>query len=324
MEDSTQLADVRISYDHKNGSIRLLSSDPRLAGKPFQLTITANSDSYKSLFELLENQGLVDMSKLDIPRGLKIDSVEVLAVENRDPRSSIQIGEGFANTPITLDLRVSPHVLIAGSAGSGKSVVLRNFIAHGLAHESIELRVIDLKRIEFAGYKYRAQDQIVTTIADSFTMLRKVSDSLTKRYSLLDKAKVKTYRDLPDELPAIYVVIDELSSLLTTSNDFPYAHQVEMKWLITNIVKLGRAVGIYGIFGAQRIDADIIPGEINQNIETRILMGNSTPATAFSILGATPQFGGSLLNVRGRGIIKINGAKQELFQGFFLPLDKLK
>ncbi len=322
MEDFTKLDDVTLSYDYSNGAIRILSNDSRLEGKSFQLTVTSNSDSYKSLLTLLENEGLVDMSKVNIPRTAKISSITELAVAGQDPRDFIKLGIGLADKSVELNLATSPHVLVMGPTGSGKSVVLRNFLAHGLAHDEIQIYGIDLKRVEFSAHKYRPQDKWAYSKEDAFALLRQLADVLRGRYDMMQKAGVNSYKQLPDT-PAIYLVIDEAFQMLVPEANYPNAYQVEINWLINSFAKLGRAAGIHCIFGTQRASIDVIGGELKANLSTRILMGNLPAKVAIDELGFRPEFGGALLTTRGRGIVTVYGV-QTLFQGFFLPIDLLK
>ncbi len=221
------------------------------------------------------------------------------------------------------DLARLPHLLIAGSTGSGKSVGINTIIASFLfsLHPSdVKFVVIDPKKIELTSYRKLEKhflaispdikDKIATTAPDAITVLRGVEIEMDKRYDTLAAAGVRNIHDYntrlaegrlrsSDEithrkLPYIIVIIDELADLMLTA-----AKEVEDP--IARLAQLARAVGIHLIVATQRPSVDVITGVIKANFPARI---------AYAVASKTDS----------RTILDGNGAEQLLGNGDMLYL----
>jgi DNA segregation ATPase FtsK/SpoIIIE, S-DNA-T family len=227
-------------------------------------------------------------------------------------------GEVFAD-----DLTKMPHLLVAGSTGSGKSVGINTMIASMLyrMHPSeLKLLIIDPKKIELAQYSRLKQhflavspdvnEEILTTPGNAVLGLKGAELEMERRYELLSKAGVRNILDYNEKLangkltptpehphvkmPYLVVVIDELADLMITA-----AREVEEP--IARLAQLARAVGIHLIVATQRPSVDVITGVIKANFPARI---------AYQVASKTDS----------RTILDMNGAEQLLGNGDMLYL----
>lgn len=185
------------------------------------------------------------------------------------------LGEDTVGNDVVVDLAKMPHLLIAGSTGSGKSVCLNAMLISLLCNKSpddLRLILIDPKRLEFASYTDIAHliFPIVTDHKKASSVLRWVVQEMERRYQLLAECGVRSihdYRALQKDgeeiMPFIIVVIDELADLMMTASN-------EVEDLITRIAQMARAAGIHVILATQRPSVDVITGLIKVNFPSRI------------------------------------------------------
>jgi len=216
----------------------------------------------------------------------------------------IVLGRDAAGEPAVADLTKMPHILIAGSTGSGKSVCINTLILSLLVNNSPdELRMIlvDPKRVELTGYNGLPHllTPVITEPRDTVIALKRMVEEMERRYRLLQsvgKRNIDQYNQEPDlaegKLPYIVVIIDELADLMMAS-----AREVEAK--IVRLAQMSRAVGIHLVVATQRPSVDVITGLIKANIPTRI---------AFAVTS----------QVDSRTIIDSAGAEKLLGQGDML------
>ncbi len=243
----------------------------------------------------------------------------------RDAQATLPLalGKTIAGEVFTDDLGRMPHILMAGSTGSGKSVGINTMIASLLykMHPSeLKVMLIDPKKIELAQYAklknhFLAKspdidEDIFTTPNNAVLALKGAELEMERRYNLLSKAAVRNIQDyniklaaggLKDtdelkhvKLPYLVVVIDELADLMITA-----AREVEEP--ITRLAQLARAVGIHLIVATQRPSVDVITGVIKANFPARI---------AYQVASKTDS----------RTILDMNGAEQLLGNGDMLYL----
>lgn len=186
------------------------------------------------------------------------------------------LGEDTIGSTVIVDLARMPHLLIAGSTGSGKSVALNTMLISLLCKyspEELKLILIDPKRLEFASYADIAHllFPIVTDPKRSAPILRWVIKQMETRYekmALLGARNIFDYNKIvarqgEEKLPFIVVVIDELSDLMLTVGR-------EIEDLITRITQMARAAGIHMIVATQRPSVDVITGLIKVNFPSRV------------------------------------------------------
>jgi S-DNA-T family DNA segregation ATPase FtsK/SpoIIIE len=238
----------------------------------------------------------------------------------------LALGKTISGDVYIADLALMPHLLIAGSTGSGKSVGINMIISSLLytKHPSeVKFIMVDPKKIELSFYNklrrhYLAvspdlEEEIITAPQNAVLMLKSVENEMEQRYDKLAKAAVRNIVDYnrkvddpatrPHDtetikhhhLPYIVVVIDELADLMITAGK-------EVEEPITRLAQLARAVGIHLVLATQRPSVNVITGVIKANFSSRIAYQVAT-------------------KIDSRTILDMNGAEQLLGKGdmLFMP-----
>ena len=285
-----------------------------------------------TLFEILPAEGVrvnkfVQLSD-DIARVMEAQSVRVLApipgsnhvgveIPNVDPQTiflknvinsekylesnaklKLAIGKGTLGDISILDLVEMPHLLIAGTTGSGKSVSLNTIIVsllYQLKPEEVKFVIIDPKKVEMSLYrglenhyllKFNGIDESIITKKDNAILaLRSLEKEMDSRYDLLAEAgkrNISEYNEMmkkskKDLMPYIVLMIDELADLMMYS-----PRDVEAP--IARLAQLARAVGIHLIVATQRPSVDVITGVIKANFPARIAFQVATKIDSRTIL----------------------------------------
>ncbi|KOY78093.1 FtsK/SpoIIIE family DNA translocase [Apilactobacillus kunkeei] len=232
---------------------------------------------------------------------------------------TVPLGRNVSGDVITTDLTKLPHLLIAGSTGSGKSVAINGIITSILMNakpSEVKMMLIDPKKVELGIYNGipHLLSPVVSEPKKAARALNKVVAEMEHRYDLFAKhnqRKISTFNEyvkgMTEEergdlkpLPYIVVVVDELADLMmTVSNDVEGA--------IIRLAQMGRAAGIHMILATQRPSVDVITGLIKSNVPSRI---------AFAVSSG----------IDSRTILDTNGAEKLLGRGdmLYLPIDKNK
>jgi S-DNA-T family DNA segregation ATPase FtsK/SpoIIIE len=198
----------------------------------------------------------------------------------------IILGEDTVGKPCFTDLLNLPHLLIAGSTGSGKSVALNGMLMsllYKVTPEQCKLILIDPKRLEFASYVDIPHLLVppVTQPRQASLVLRWLVHEMEERYQLLADNGVKNISDYHQikkgELPFIVVVIDELADLMMVAGR-------EIEDLIVRLAQMARAAGIHLIVATQRPSVDVITGLIKVNFPSRIALRVTSATDSRTIL----------------------------------------
>lgn len=181
------------------------------------------------------------------------------------------------------------HLLIAGSAGSGKSVLLNGIIYTALykSPNKIKLILIDPKRVDL--YKYRKLPHVLeyhTEIDPIVNCLQNVLNQIETRYKRMQRQELEQSTE-----DNIYIIIDEFPDLMVQAKK-------KIEPLIQRITQLGRAANFHVIIAAQRCTADVITNTIKVNINSRIGLRCPTPRDSRNII---EQKGAELLPMYGHG-----------------------
>lgn len=168
------------------------------------------------------------------------------------------------------------HLLIAGDAGSGKSVALNGIIHAALFDSPASKRFIfiDLKRVELSDYRYLPHTiAYADNIRDAITALETALDYIEIRYADMQRRRLKTY-DGSD----VYIFIDELADLMTVDSR-------HVAPLIQRICQIGRAAKFHVFAATQRPTSDVIPGKITVNMDYRLGLLTGTAQHSRNIIG---------------------------------------
>ncbi len=190
------------------------------------------------------------------------------------------LGKDTVGNHVLVDLAKMPHLLIAGSTGSGKSVALNGMLVSLLCKlnpEQLRLILIDPKRLEFASYADIAHllFPIVTDPKKAAPVLRWVVKEMEERYEKMATCGVRNiliynmctqHQQHQERLPFIVVIIDELADLMMTVGR-------EVEDSITRIAQMARAAGIHMIVATQRPSVDVITGLIKVNFQVEYHFG---------------------------------------------------
>ncbi len=196
----------------------------------------------------------------------------------------ICIGVNMRGEPVMKDLSKMPHLLVAGTTGSGKSVGLNSFILsliHKKTPDELKFVLIDPKRIEFSMYnkqKYMARPTI-TDMSEASSCLARLVSLMNERYASFEDAMVRNigeYLAKGKKMPYIVCVIDEFADLILSDKT------VEKQVLM--LAQKARAAGIHLIIATQRPSVDVITGTIKANLPTRLSYKVSSPADSMTIL----------------------------------------
>ena len=190
----------------------------------------------------------------------------------------VALGKDVTGNPQVLDLAQTPHLLIAGVTGSGKSVCVNSIILSILYNrrpDEVKLILVDPKIVELKLYNDIAHllTPVITEPKRAFQALQYALCEMERRYALLDNmgvrdiktfnAKIKSERIATEELPYIVIIIDEFADLMATSGK-------ELEATVARLCAMSRAVGIHLVLATQRPSIDVITGLIKANIPSRI------------------------------------------------------
>jgi DNA segregation ATPase FtsK/SpoIIIE-like protein len=218
--------------------------------------------------------------------GIEVPNDEASLVSLRDVMESrafnkigsplrIALGQSVDGTPIAADLSVMPHLLIAGTTGSGKSVCVNSVITSLIINNTpdiVKFIMVDPKRVELTGYNGipHLVAPVVVELERIVGVLKWVTREMDERYKRFSEAGARNIEDYNihltpemERMPYIIVIIDELADLMMLAPD-------ETERVITRIAALARATGIHLVIATQRPSVDVVTGLIKANFPARI------------------------------------------------------
>ncbi|QKF73436.1 DNA segregation ATPase FtsK/SpoIIIE [Aliarcobacter faecis] len=186
------------------------------------------------------------------------------------------LGKDIVGKPFVTDLKKLPHLLIAGTTGSGKSVGINSMILSLLyknSPDNLRLVMIDPKMLEFSMYNDipHLLTPVITKAVDAINALANMVGEMERRYSLMAKTRTKNIENYNEKakiegyetMPYIVVVIDELADLMMTSGK-------DVEYSIARLAQMARASGIHLIVATQRPSVDVVTGLIKANLPSRL------------------------------------------------------
>lgn len=255
--------------------------------------------------------------------------------KSKEVSLDVPLGKDVEGKVISADLRKMPHLLIAGSTGSGKSVAINTIITSVLMKaypEDVKLVLIDPKMVELSVYNGipHLLIPVVTDAKLATNALRKTVKEMERRYQLFAAGGVRNITEYNqkvvennadknnsamEKLPYIVVIVDELSDLMMVAG-----HDVEDA--IVRLAQMARAAGIHMILATQRPSVDVITGLIKANVPSRISFAVSSGVDSRTILD---QVGAEKLLGRGDMLfLPIGAAKPERVQGAYISVTEVE
>jgi len=207
--------------------------------------------------------------------------------QKKDIKLPIALGKSISGTPIIGDLTSMPHLLIAGTTGSGKSVCINTIIVsllYKLSPDMCKFILIDPKMLELSAYEGipHLLTPVITDSKKATAALGWVVNEMNSRYKLMSKVGVRNIEGYNSKhklkMPFIVVVVDEMSDLMLVSGK-------EIENYIQKLSQMARAAGIHIIMATQRPSVDVITGTIKANFPTRISFQVSSKIDSRTILG---------------------------------------
>lgn len=246
----------------------------------------------------------------------------------------LAIGRDAEGAPIVADLAKMPHLLIAGTTGSGKSVMINSIVMSMLMRstpEDVRLIMVDPKRVELAGYNGlpHLYVPVVTEPKQAASALQWGVSEMERRLKVFERIGVRNistfnakqqageferYDNPPAKMPYLVIIIDELSDLMMVAGK-------DVEASIVRIAQLGRAAGIHLIVATQRPSSNVVTGLIKANITNRIAFNVATGIDSRVIID---QMGAEKLTGYGDMLFsKVDWGKPKRIQGCFVSDDEI-
>ncbi len=238
-----------------------------------------------------------------------MESSEFQGLRDDGAHLPVALGQGSGGEPVVFDLAKMPHLLVAGATGSGKSVCLNAIVSCLITEKTpadMRMLLVDPKRVELTPYN-GIPHLLVPVVVETDTVvgyLKGLIREMFDRYRRMEEVGVRNIEAynsrMPDKMPFLCVVIDELADLMMTA-------AVDVEQSICRLAQLGRATGIHMIIATQRPSVDVLTGLIKANFPSRISFGVTS-------------------QVDSRTILDTGGADKLLGRGdmLYLPLDASK
>ncbi|MGE5894079.1 MAG: DNA translocase FtsK 4TM domain-containing protein [bacterium] len=240
-------------------------------------------------------------------------------------RLTVAVGVNINGKPVVADLAKMPHLLVAGTTGSGKSVCLNSMIMSVLykaTPDEVKMLMVDPKMIELSAYENipHLLHPVVTNPKEATEGLKKMVFEMERRYRLIAEQGAKNIesynRTAADgqKLPYILVIIDELADLMYTASS-------EAEAAIVRLAQMARASGIHMIIATQRPSVDVITGIIKANFPIRIAFRVTSKIDSRTILDTN---GAEQLLDKGDMLMLSVGAAIERLHGAFISEEEIK
>lgn len=218
-------------------------------------------------------------------------------------KDEFYVGESN-NGVITTDVKKLPHLMIAGTTGSGKSVFFKQVLA-GLLKSSNHLQVyfVDLKNgLEASDFKASSNVVIAKDASEALYFLEKISKEMAKRFNYLESKGYKSIEPTRDKMDRIVIAVDEASELYADKSKYDPDYEIsdEIQNLTNSIARLGRAAGIHLILATQKVNKESINTIIQENISARMCFKMNTLQGSLQVLGNKSAL--DLPTISGRGI----------------------
>jgi len=239
------------------------------------------------------------------------DMLDSEAMQTNRSKTLVALGLDVSGQPCVVDLAKMPHVLIAGTTGSGKSVLINDFISSILFRctpEEVKLILVDPKRVELTPYNDipHLLTPVITDVEKVVNALAWAVSEMERRYKVLQETGVRNISSYNEQagftaMPYIIIIVDEMADIMMSKSAGDVEHN------IVRLAQMARAVGVHLVLATQRPSVNVLTGLIKANIPARI---------AFQVTSM----------IDSRVIIDSPGAEKLLGKGdmLFIPPDLAK
>ena len=237
--------------------------------------------------------------------------------KNTSSKIPICIGKDISGNIEVIDLSKTPHLLVAGTTGSGKSVFINTLltsILYKFSPDDLRLILIDPKMLELSVYNDIAHllTPVVTEPKKAILALKWVCKEMERRYSLMNEENTRSLEGYNqksiEKLPYIVVFIDEMADLMMTAGK-------EVEHYVQRLAQMARACGIHLVMATQRPSVDIITGSIKANFPSRISFQVASKYDSRTVLG---EIGAEQLLGNGDMLMSKNGSNLIRYQSAFI------
>jgi len=274
---------------------RIVSLDKELA-----LSLAAKSVHIQAPIPGKKTVGVEIPNKSVTPVSVR-EILQVIPKDKLDSKLLVTLGKDIMGKPIFCEINKTPHLLVAGSTGSGKSVCINSMLISILMRtkpEEVKLVLVDPKKVELSMYNGvpHLKTPVVTDPKKANIVLKKMVVEMENRYDLFEQSgtkniagynayvekqnKTRSEDNQISKLPYIVIIIDELADLMLVA-----AKEVEES--IMRITQMARAAGMHLIVATQRPSTDVITGVVKANIPSRISFAVSSSIDSRTILDMT-------------------------------------
>ena len=237
--------------------------------------------------------------------------------KNTSYKIPICIGKDISGNIEVIDLSKTPHLLVAGTTGSGKSVFINTLLAsilYKFPPEDLRLILIDPKMLELSVYNDIAHllTPVVTEPKKAIIALKWVCKEMERRYAMMNEENSRSLEGYNlravEKLPFIVVFIDEMADLMMTAGK-------EVEHYVQRLAQMARACGIHLVMATQRPSVDIITGSIKANFPSRISFQVASKYDSRTVLG---EIGAEQLLGNGDMLMSKNGGNLIRYQSAFI------
>lgn len=345
-EENASILEMTLESFNLNAKIINVSIGPNITKYELQPAIGTKVNKFSSLSNDLAMALAATSIRIEAPIpgkaavGIEIPNKEILSVSlkevllspNNDMSKKLQValGKDITGDSIFMEINKTPHMLVAGATGSGKSVSINSFILSILLKATpteVKMIMIDPKKVELAPYNGipHLLTPVVTEPKRAAVILKKMVLEMETRYELFAKTNTrniegfntKLKKSNPDsygELPYIVIIIDELADLMMIASN-------EVETSIARLAQMARAAGIHLVIATQRPSTDVITGLIKSNIPSRLSFSVSSSIDSRTILD---QSGAEKLLGKGDMLYAANGSNNlNRIQGTFVSDEEI-
>ena len=236
----------------------------------------------------------------------------------------VGIGKGGSGETVVIDLAKMPHLLVAGSTGSGKSVFVNTVISCLLIQKDpseLRLLLIDPKRVELTPYNGipHLLTPVVVETDQVVSLLKGLNREMMDRYRRMEEIGVRNIdsynKKSPDQMPYLVVAVDELADLMMTAS-------ADVERELCRLAQLGRATGIHMIVATQRPSVDVLTGLIKANFPSRVSFALTSQVDSRTILDSS---GAEKLLGKGDMLYQsVDMSRAERVQGVFISDEEIE